>query len=124
MITYHWNGEYWYKKDWTLRHHVRHWFVWLGGWEKSNGTGWEFTRQSTGKRRLSDPFPVHLLGHRIAIHGSWGHIRLRRGMYLVIGRKRDGVRPVYVSPNGTPSQAVSWYSGAPHEIIMASQTKE
>ena len=43
---YKFNGEKWYKAPvWYKR--LRRWFIWLGGWEKPNCTGWKFRIKET-----------------------------------------------------------------------------
>ena len=117
MKTYHWNHEEnrWYMRDWNLFHHLRHWFVWVGGWEKANGAGWNFFyRGANGKRRLLSPTPISLFGHRITFYG-WGW-QIRVGKRWLVASKAGHPLQVYLSPDGTPSGATSWWYGTPHEI--------
>lgn len=117
MRTYHHNGEHWYRRDWSLWHHIRHWLVWVGGWEKANGEGWELTRSYLGKRRLADPTPISLFGHRFT-HYGWGWNLRVAGGYLVCVRDGGPGRPgrMYVSANGTPDRATTWFYGEPPEV--------
>ena len=110
MKTYHFNGENWYCRNWSLLHHIRYWFIWIGGWEKPNGTGWKFTY---APRKLSSPCPITLLGHRIVIYGlNWFEIRFGKN-WLVF---HFGNRHIYLSPDATPDNARVWLYGAPYEI--------
>lgn len=114
MRTYHDNGEYWYYKDWTVSHRIRHWFIWLGGWEKPNGEGWWFRYPSGSWKR---PYPVSLLGHRVTFQ-PWGwSVRTRHG-YLCYSTEQ-GHRKFYTSPDGTPDSAHTWFFGAPSDVVQA-----
>ena len=43
---YKFNGQKWYKAPvWYKR--LRRWFIWIGGWEKPNCTGWKFRIKET-----------------------------------------------------------------------------
>jgi hypothetical protein len=113
MKTYHWNGEYWYERNWSLWHHIRTWFIWIGGWEKANGAGWRLRYEHSGK--LKSPAPVSLFGDFFTWYGWGWNIRVKRGL-LVYSHSGGRARKMYISPNGTPSQAVTWLFGAPNEI--------
>lgn len=118
MKTYHQNSEGWYERNWSLLHHIRNWFIWIGGWEKANGKGWELFRNYGRGWRLVDPTPIALFGHKF-VHFGWGwHIRLSRG-YLVWSRC-GGQLHVYISPDGTTARATTWFYNAPHEIVRDS----
>lgn len=115
MKIYRWNDEYWYqdKRNWLRR--IRQWFIWVGGWEKANGAGWQLI--GTHSQSLKSPAPIAILGHR-AVWYSWGwNIRLGRG-WLVYTRKKyaDGGRQLYISKDGTPGRAFVWYIGAPSDV--------
>lgn len=115
MKTYHWNGEYWYERRWSLFHHIRHWLIWIGGWEKANGEGWHLT-QVFNKRKLRSPTPVALFGGRFT-HYGWGwNIRFRK-TYFVWSRSGRPLH-IYLSPDGTPGRATTWIKGVPYEIYM------
>lgn len=115
MRTYHRNEEGWYERNWSLLHHIRNWVIWIGGWEKANGTGFElFRRNHKNRIRLKDPTPISLFGHRFTHYGNWWHIKLRRG-YLAWSRQR-----IYISPDGTSTNAVAWWRGAPGDVISKS----
>jgi hypothetical protein len=118
MKTYHWNGDEWYERDWSVWHHFRHWFIWLGGWERANGSGWRLylntKKVGGGNRKLwLSPYPVSLFGGRITFFGWGWDLKVKGGwlVYSSIGRRK-----LYISPNGTPSQAVSWLIGAPDSV--------
>ena len=118
MKTYHWNGEYWYERRWSILHHIRHWFFWIGGWEKANGEGWQLRHQRP-QRKLKDPFPIALLGGRITFYGWGGQIRgLHR--YLVWSRSVGSLK-IYLSHNGTPGGATTWIKGVPYEIYKVAR---
>jgi hypothetical protein len=114
MKTYHHNSEYWYECNWSLFHRVRHWVIWIGGWEKANGKGWELFRKYGRRWRLVDPTPVSLFGHRVTFLGHGGHIRLPR-TYLVWSRAGHPLC-IYLSPDGTTARATTWIYNAPHEV--------
>ena len=121
MKTYHWNGENWYKRDWSILHRIRCWLIWVGGWEKANGAGWApFIKFINGKRKLRDITPISFFGHRITFFGWGGQIRYR-GQYLVWTRE-DGYWEIFISPNGTPSRAIMWLRGVPYPILHAIET--
>jgi hypothetical protein len=113
MKTYHWNGEFWYVRNWSILHWLRNWIIWIGGWEKPNGTGWDFFYDVCGKRKLSSPTPIALFGHRLVIFG-WGW-NMRIGHRWLVWTKDE----VYVSPDGTPSQAILWLRGVPQDVVAA-----
>ena len=133
MKSWHWNGEFWYRRDWSLFHRVRNWFVWLGGWEKANGEGWQIVRRDNltaifkyrkFKRLLKpgwwlhDPFPVSLFGHKITFQ-PWGW-SMRTGHGWLVYSRAGRERPVmYLSSDGTPSGAYSWYLNPPPEVVAA-----
>jgi len=111
MKIYRWNGEEWYLRNWGLFHIIRNWFIWIGGWEKANGLGWLFTYMVGNKRKLAQPFPITLLGHRIVLYGEWFTVKLRRD-WLVYHFKGY----VYRSKDGTLSGATVFYRNAPKYI--------
>lgn len=110
-----WNGENWYEAPPLLKR-IRQWLIWIGGWERVNSKGWRvFYKNSSGKWKLNDPTPFSLLGSWFTCYG-WGlNIKLLSG-YLVVTWGRHG-KKCYISPNGTPSQAHTWYWGTPKEIL-------
>lgn len=116
MKTYHWNGEYWYRRNWSLFHHICSWIIWVGGWEKANGNGWKIVyRDRREKLRVASPTPIALLGHRLVLYGRWLDVRIgKRILVLMWG----GEKKIYLSPDGTPDRANSWWLGAPYEVIM------
>lgn len=133
MDTWHFNGEEWYERNWSLFHRIRHWFIWIGGWEKANGEGWHILRRDNFhaaikykkyKRLFSYtwmfhfPAPVTFFGHRFTWMGwDWGwQLRTKRG-HLVYSKKGHPKPIMYLSPDGTPSSATDFYLNPPHEII-------
>lgn len=114
MKTYHHNGEHWYVRDWSLFHHIRNWFIWIGGWEKANGSGWEIFRKYMGKWELVDPTPISIFGHRFTYYGWGWHLKI--GNRWLTWSNGGGVLQVYLSNNGTPSQATTWLYGEPPDI--------
>jgi hypothetical protein len=113
MVTYHNNGERWYRREWSAVQWLRNWVIWCGGWEKANGLGWEIFN-SRGK--LKDIAPLSLFGHRF-IHYGWGW-QIRLGDRGILTRNtREGT--LYLSSNGAPSQASAWFMGAPEEVTGA-----
>jgi hypothetical protein len=115
MKTYHKNSETWFFRDWSILHRIRHWFIWVGGWELANGKGWRFsipTDPSGSKRIKLSPTPISLLGGRITFYsGRWVDIKTKHG-WLVIQKKY-----CYISRDGTPSEAHVFYWGAPPGIV-------
>jgi hypothetical protein len=118
MITYHWNGEYWYKRNWSILKRIRHWIIWIGGWEKVNSTGWEFFT-NYGKKKLKDPTPITLFGHFITIQPFGFYLSFKRGYFVVSrsGIKKGQPTQIYLSPNGTPQGAICWFHGTSKEVI-------
>jgi hypothetical protein len=113
MKTYHWNGERWYLRDWSIFHRIRDWFVWVGGWETANGKGWRLFIPCGNRRIMMSPTPVSLFGHRITFYGWGWNIRTRTG-WLVYTRRPE--RSLYHSTDGTPRGATVWYIGTPYDI--------
>ncbi|MDM8310783.1 hypothetical protein QUW36_01805 [Clostridium cadaveris] len=141
---YKYNGEKWYKAPaWYKR--LRRWFIWIGGWEKANCSGWhlryrekvpKYTSQTKDfakgmnvseleeyykthpykmkTRFWYTPTPISLFGHRITIQDFGIYLSTRNRGYLVWNWND---KKCYVSPNGTPSNAIKWYFGTPKEII-------
>lgn len=138
MRTYHWNGEFWYASDRSIWKRVRRWFIWFGGWERYNPDGsdsWQFRIPSgfpsdlqlpAGVKRPKrwiwmEPSPVSLFGHRFTYFG-WGWNLSVPGGWMVYTRKRQAEgRSLYISANGTPSQARCWIIGAPHSVRQAAE---
>lgn len=118
MKTLHHNGEYWYENSQSLVKRARRWLIWIGGWEKANGAGWDLSTPS--RRHFMPPFPVSVLGHRTTFFGNWMQIRLPH-TYLTIRFKRgySGGPYAYLSNDGTPGGAHCWLFGAPHEVRRA-----
>lgn len=125
MLTYHWNGECWYLRRWSALHHLRNWLIWIGGWEEPNGEGWSLLFDGwrdtwTRARQWKSPTPVSVFGHRVTWFG-WGlNVKLPGGGWLVVVWRTGGAPwRVYLSHNGTPSEAWCWISGAPREVVDA-----
>lgn len=108
---YKFNGESWYKAP-TLLKRIRKWFIWIGGWEKANCSGWHFRHKEIApkfpeqyeeikgmnigemKDYLKDkphryvttfwynPLPISLFGHRFTIQPFGVYLRLS-SEYLV-----------------------------------------
>jgi hypothetical protein len=97
MRTLKYNGERWYVDERSLWKRVRQWVIWIGGWEKANGKGWQFLIDYGNKKSLMSPTPISLFGHRITCYGWGWQIRIRRGCYLVSSKSG-----VYVSSDGAP----------------------
>ena len=133
MRTWHYNGEQWYRRDWSIFHRVRHWFIWIGGWEKANGEGWKIFRwdnirsaiQYKKFKRLFSPSwvmyfpaPISFFGHRFTWMGwDWGWQLTTKFGYLVYSKKGHPKPILYLSPDGTPSSATDFYLNPPCEII-------
>lgn len=67
------------------------------------------------KYHLNDPTPFSLFGHWFVCYG-WGmRFSLKSGYLTITWSKAEG-KKCYISPNGTPSKAHTWYWGAPREI--------
>lgn len=106
MKTWRFNGENWYCDSRSLWKRCRQWLIWLGGWEKANGAGWDFA--------LSGPAPVSIFGHKATYFG-WGlQVELRQG-YLVWSWRHG--HKIYISRNGTPDCAHHWLTKPPLEIL-------
>lgn len=105
MITLKWNGEYWYEDRTPLWNRIASWLLWIGG-----------TRQS--------PTPVSILGHRVTVYDWGASARLPNGDSLVVSwcgvarerRWRSEPAEMYISPNGTPGKAHTWFIGAPRDV--------
>jgi hypothetical protein len=103
MRTLKWNGERWYIDERSLWKRCRQWLIWIGGWEKPNGTGWRF-RNSYDRSIFMPPFPISLLGHLFTFFG-WGWQMKLCKLYpfkvyrYVTWSKRSGF---YISNDGTP----------------------
>jgi hypothetical protein len=112
MKTLKWNGEYWYEDRTPLLSRLASWFLWVGG-----------TRQH--------PTPVSLLGNLVTFYDWGAELRLPDGDWLVVswcGADRNHwwrrkPEALYISPNGTPSKAHTWFIGAPREIAEAAAKK-
>jgi len=118
MKTYHHNGENWYYDTRSMFKRIRRWFIWIGGWEKANSSGWKlFRTRANGMRSLCNPAPIALLGHRI-IHYSWGmDFRLpRRWLSVHWGDSLRGWY-IYLSLDGTPSGATCWLLNPPYDVV-------
>ncbi len=109
MITYHWNGEHWYKRDHSLLKRFRRWLLWVGGWELTNGAGWKVQ---------GDPHPISLVGHRVTLFGDWMDIRTPWGIFVC------GKDHAFFSPDGTPGSATTWLRGAPQEVLEGAEQWE
>lgn len=118
MKTWRDNGERWYCDDRSLWKRLRQWAVWVGGWEKANGKGWDLFLRVPGCRpRLASPTPVRIFGG-LATYYGWGfQIRLKQGYFVVSWRGEKGA---YISDNGTPSRAHHWLWHPPREVLVAS----
>lgn len=119
MITYHHNGECWYKRNWSIFHWIRNWFIWVGGWEKANGKGWQFRIEySSGNKGWMSPTPIAMFGHRIVIFNffhPWVDIRLKRFRGILVFNMRKKLK-CYISKDGTPSAAHIWLWNTPSEV--------
>lgn len=118
MKTYKFNGELWYVDDRPLWCLIRRWFACVGMRELKNG-------------RLSDEgaiTPLGLFGHRINFYGHWFDVRTPWGILVVVFKRDEHGRLVrrglkleveraYLSPNGTPGFAHTWFVGAPPELV-------
>ncbi len=122
MKTWHWNGEFWYLRDWSLAKRLRVWLIWFGGWERANSTGWSFRWDFNGK--LKSPTPLSLFGHRFT-HYGWGWNLRLGGRWLVWCHARHGQRAqAYLSDNGTPNRATAWLLNPPQEVVVAAQARQ
>ncbi len=112
MNVYRFNGSVWWLDKRPLLKRLRQWVLWLGGYERSDGT-WD--------RSGGDPTPVSVLGHRATYYG-WGfQVRTAYGWLVVVwrvnGKPWSGIERAYVSPCGTPQHATIWLVGTPPEIV-------
>jgi hypothetical protein len=107
MRTLHWNGERWYVNQQSAWKRVRRWFVWVGGWERANGEGWQFRTPYLGRHLWHSPTPVSVFGHRATFYGHWLQVRVSSGWLVVNFRERYA----FISANGTPNQAHCWLWG-------------
>lgn len=118
MRSWHWNGERWYERNFSIFKRIRIWFLCVGGWERANHTRWEILwRDGQGKLKIKDPTPVGLFGHLIVFYGWGWNVRTRRGWFV------KGTEYTYLSPDGTPSGAEAYYFDAPPEVKVAAQGK-
>lgn len=97
MRTLKYNGERWYVDERSLWKRCRQWLVWIGGWEKANGAGWQFTLDLGNRKKLMNPTPISLFGHAVTFFGWGGRIRL-----LHKGSLTWSESGIYVSQRGTP----------------------
>lgn len=105
MITYHFNGEQWYRKDRSILNRILRWVIWFGGWE--------------AHRRLHPGLlpRISLFGHRITFFGlGWWDVETPWGILTY-----SPVYGIYVSPDGTPDNARVWIKGTPKEVIAAAE---
>ncbi len=109
-----WNGEYWYEDEGMLRRAL-HWLAWFGGWQAhSPRRPWSLGHRSLRERlRPSLLTPVTFFGHRVTFYG-WGWELRLWGSKLVKSKST-----LYLSPDGTPSNATVWFRGAPSEVRAA-----
>lgn len=107
MITYRNNGENWYRDSRSIWKRVRQWFIWVGGWELANGSGWKL-KHDWG---WASPTPISIFGHWATFY-SWG-TQFRWGRSWLVYSKHSGT---YVSKDGTPSGAHIWITGTPWAI--------
>src|SRR6266699_203698 len=91
-----WNGEQWYIDERSLWKRCRQWVIWIGGWEKANGTGWRLHCEYDTSILMS-PAPVSVLGHRLTWFGWGWQLKLKRRYYLVWSKSG-----LFVSHDGTP----------------------
>ena len=118
MKTYHHNGENWYCNTHSLLKRIRRWFIWIGGWEKANSSGWKLclTRYD-GTEFMRSPTPIALFGHRIVCF-NWGiDFRFPRRWLCIhwSGPPSRGWR-IYLSQDATPSRADLWLLSPPYEV--------
>jgi hypothetical protein len=104
--TYHYNGNNWYERRWSLWQHIRTWFIWIGGWEKANGKGWKlFSRRARGWR-LRSPAPISLFGYRVTWY-SWGlEICLGEKTFAIVRRSLQVYEFTYGPPLRSPVYSV------------------
>jgi hypothetical protein len=110
MQTLKFNGEFWYEDRTALWSRIATWLVWVGGGKSMGGLT-----------------PISLLGHRVTIQRWGAYLRLPNGDQVVVSwcgvdpSKWWRTRPVslYVSPDGTPGNAHTWFIGAPREVRKA-----
>jgi len=128
MRTYQFNGEGWYCNDRTLINRIRSWFIWVGGWEKANGKGWELLGRYTWKKGLKSfyfksPAPVSIFGHWLTYYG-WGlNFKVKGGWFVVVWDNGHGEK-IYISKDGTPSGAFCWIKGTPPEVLKATEKRQ
>jgi hypothetical protein len=111
MKSWHWNGEFWYSRDWSLLKRLRVWLIWLGGWEQANSSGWKLFGKNVGEPHYHwiDPRPISLFGHRITFFRKWIDVKLP-GCYMRIKKK-------YISlDHGTPNTTFAYFGEAPKHI--------
>jgi hypothetical protein len=98
MRTLKWNGEKWYYDERSRWKRCRQWLIWLGGWEKPNGTGWKFLIDYGNKKSLMSPAPLSLFGHLFTWFGWGWQLKLKRWHRWLVWSKSG----FYVSSDGTP----------------------
>jgi len=74
------------------------------------------------KRKLREITPCSFFGNTLTIQNFGVYISVRSG-YLVINWNKHMGRKCYISPNGTPGSAHTWYWGTPSDIKKFSDEK-
>lgn len=115
MITFSNSGEGWSVSRLGVLKRLRRRLVWVGGWEKPNGWGW----QPVAYGRLQSPTPIALLNHRVAIQSFGIHIRAF-GTYWCF--MKDG--RAYGSRNATPWDAHIWLRKPPKKVLHEAEEWE
>lgn len=113
MKTYSFNGEIWYVDARPMWTRIRRWLACVGMRELKNG-------------RLANEgevTPLSLFGHRITFFGHWFQVRTPWGWLVVRFKRTENgkltreVESAYLSNNGTPGCAHTWFVGAPADLV-------
>ncbi len=78
---------------------LRQWVIWIGGWEKANGEGWQF--RTSDRSIFMPPWPISLLGHRFTFFGWGWQLRLSHPRRYLVHSKSG----LYISTDGTPPRS-------------------
>lgn len=124
MKVYKFNGEYWYESSDSALLRVLKWAVWLGGYsvvaKLVREDGWRSI-----PRHWRNLTPVSVLGHRATFYGRrrWMEIRTRCGFLVIRFRNENQVPCAFLSPDGTPQNAHTWFGNAPRDVREMARTK-
>lgn len=127
MRLHRFNGEHWYVDERPVWRRVLRWAFWPGGWEtfspkrpwrRPGDAGWSLRERLT----LDKLSPMSLFGHRITYYG-WGiQWDSRWGYWVAVWQ--PGPLHIYLSANGTPSEAHVWLVRPPWDVTHAAGEHE